>query len=241
LIFILEWLKRFELFAKAMLIEGCMKQTQFDKHTIAWFKIADCVSRGEKERALGVYRLLSHSFNDNAVARQLEADIYCSFGDIEQAIPLYQQAMEFYYKSQRFLEAAAVGEHLIAVHSDDMELRRTMVQLYIFLNMVVKLKEQLQVLVDFLAQKQQWYDIKMLIADCARLTNFKERIGIYVDLIISIYRSGYPWDIVTYGIEQALEDVCVIDSEKKCLQEFLVSLQVVSDELYEHAVAHISK
>jgi hypothetical protein len=37
-----------------------MKQTQVDKHTIAWFKIAECVSRGEKERALGVYRLLSH-------------------------------------------------------------------------------------------------------------------------------------------------------------------------------------
>src|SRR5207248_1880950 len=117
-----------------------MKQTQFDKHTIAWFKIADCVSRGEKERALGVYRLLSHSFNDNAIARQLEADIYCSFGEIEQAVSLYQQAMELYHKSQRFLEAAAVGEHLIAVRSDDIELRRIMVQLYISLCMVPKIR-----------------------------------------------------------------------------------------------------
>jgi len=77
---------------------GGMKQTQFDKHTIAWFKIAECVSRGEKERALGVYRLLSHSFNDNAVARQLEADIYLSFEEYDAAIALYRIAMEMYQK-----------------------------------------------------------------------------------------------------------------------------------------------
>lgn len=94
-----------------------MKQTQFDKHTIAWFKIAECVSRGEKERALGVYRLLSHSFNDNALKCQLEADIYCSFGETEQAILLYQQAMELYKKSHRSLEAEAVGEHLKKIRS----------------------------------------------------------------------------------------------------------------------------
>ena len=76
-----------------------MKQAQFDKHTIAWFKIAECVSRGEKERALGVYRLLSHSFNDDAIARQLEADIYCSFGEADQAVLLYQQAMERFHGS----------------------------------------------------------------------------------------------------------------------------------------------
>src|SRR5665213_2107866 len=101
-----------------------MKQMQFNKHTIAWFKIAECVSRGEKERALGVYRLLSYSFNDNAVARQLEADIYCSFGEHDPAIALYRQAMDLYQKSNRFLEAAAVCEHLMALCPNDLALGR---------------------------------------------------------------------------------------------------------------------
>ena len=89
-----------------------MKQMQKDKYTIAWFKIAECVSRGEKERALGVYRLLSHSFNDDAVARQLEADIYLSCNEKERAIDLYKQAIELYKKSERFMEADAINEHL---------------------------------------------------------------------------------------------------------------------------------
>ena len=218
-----------------------MKQTQFDKHTIAWFKIADCVSRGEKERALGVYRLLSHSFNDNAIARQLEADIYSSFGDIEQAVPLYQQAMEFYHKSQRFLEAAAVGEHLIMARADDMELRRNIIQLYCMLGMIGKMRIHIQVLVDLIAKKQQWYDIKVLIADCLHLSDLNERITVYSDVISAIYKNGYPWDITTYSIEQALEDLCNVDNEKKGLQGFLSSLQAFSDELYEYAVAYIAR
>ena len=217
-----------------------MKQTQFDKHTIAWFKIADCVSRGEKERALGVYRLLSHSFNDNAIARQLEADIYCSFGEIEQAVSLYQQAMESYHKSQRFLEAAAVGEHLITVRSDDMELRRTMVQLYISLCMVPKIRVHVHVLVELLAQKQQWYDIKNLIADCSNISDRGGRAGIYSDIIVTAFGVGCPGDAIVQCIEQALDDVSHMDNAQ-CLQGFLSSLQASSDQLYEHAVAYVTK
>jgi len=217
-----------------------MKQTQFDKHTIAWFKIADCVSRGEKERALGVYRLLSHSFNDNAIARQLEADIYCSFGEIEQAASLYRQAMELYHKSQRFLEAAAVGEHLITVHSDDMELRRTMVQLYTSLCMVPKVRAHVHVLVELLAQKQQWYEVKNVIVDCSTIADRAGRAGIYSDIIVTVLGAGCPGDVIIQCIEQALDDLSHIDNEK-CLQGFLSSLQAHSDQLYEHAVAYLTK
>ncbi len=131
-----------------------MKQTQFDKHTIAWFKIADCVSRGEKERALGVYRLLSHSFNDSAVARQLEADIYLSFGEQDLAIPLYAQAIELYQKSQRFLEAVAVCEHLIYMNEDDVMVRRKAIKLHNILGNMVKVYEHIQKCLNLLAGRQ---------------------------------------------------------------------------------------
>jgi tetratricopeptide (TPR) repeat protein len=117
-----------------------MKQTQLNKHTIAWFKIAECVSRGEKERALGVYRLLSYSFNDNAVARQLEADIYLSFGERDSATVLYRQAMDLYQKAQRFLEAAAVCEHLMVLCPDDLTLCREAIRLYLSLDLVSKVQ-----------------------------------------------------------------------------------------------------
>jgi len=127
-----------------------MKQTQLDKHTIAWFKIAECVSRGEKERALGVYRLLSYSFNDNAVARQLEADIYFSFGDKNHAIPLYYTAMELYQKSNRLLEAAAVGEHLVIMRPDEIALRRELIKLHSALDNSVRVHHHVDKALDTL-------------------------------------------------------------------------------------------
>jgi len=132
-----------------------MKQTQFDKHTIAWFKIAECVSRGEKERALGVYRLLSHSFNYNAVARQLEADIYLSFEEYDAAIALYRIAMEMYQKSERYLEAVAVCEHLITMLSSDMLLRREALKLYNALNNMPKMKFHTEKILDQIAFVRQ--------------------------------------------------------------------------------------
>ncbi len=66
-----------------------MKQVPSGKYTIAWFKLAECVSRGEKERALGVYRLLSHSLDDSALVCQLEGDIFLSFNDKQQAVTNY--------------------------------------------------------------------------------------------------------------------------------------------------------
>jgi len=124
-----------------------MKHMQADKYTIAWFKIADCVSRGEKERALGVYRLLSHSFNDDAIARQLEADIYLACNEQERAISLYRQAVEAYAKSQRFLEAAAVCEHLILLLPHDVLLRSEVMRYYGAARLMSKIYHHIQALI----------------------------------------------------------------------------------------------
>jgi tetratricopeptide (TPR) repeat protein len=141
-----------------------MKQTQSDKHTIAWFKIADCVSRGEKERALGVYRLLSHSFNDGAVARQLEADIYLSFGEQDLAIPLYEQAIELYQKSQRFLEAVAVCEHLLTMNDNDLMIRREAIKLHNMLSNVPKIHEHIGKSLDLILMTGQDHQVQEFLS-----------------------------------------------------------------------------
>jgi len=141
-----------------------MKQTQSDKHTIAWFKIADCVSRGEKERALGVYRLLSHSFNDNAVARQLEADIYLSFGEQDLAVSLYVQAIELYQKSQRNLEAVAVCEHLITINDGDLMVRREAIKLHNALGNIPKKQEHVRKSLDLILMTGQDHQVQEFLS-----------------------------------------------------------------------------
>src|SRR5665647_217414 len=97
-----------------------MKQVPPDKYTIAWFKLAEYVARGEKERALGVYRLLCYSFDDKAFACQLEGDILWSFND-RSASDKYFQAAQLYMADAKNLQAAAVYEHLVTLNPGCLE------------------------------------------------------------------------------------------------------------------------
>ena len=83
-----------------------------EKYNIAWFKLAECVSRGDKERALGVYRLLSHSLTSEALRAQLEGDIWLSFGELANAITHYRDAAHKYRINNQLLEAASIFQHL---------------------------------------------------------------------------------------------------------------------------------
>ena len=107
-----------------------MRYLPSDKYNVAWFKLAECVARGERERALGVYRLLAHSFDDPAFACQLEGDILVAFSDGAGAVEKYKEAVELYKNSGRMLEAAAVGEHILVLVSEKQESIELLIELY---------------------------------------------------------------------------------------------------------------
>lgn len=79
---------------------------------IAWFRLAEFVKRREKERALSLYRLLSHSVQDRAVATQLQGDLLRAFED-ERAYEAYYDALCLYEASARIQQALVLGEHII--------------------------------------------------------------------------------------------------------------------------------
>jgi hypothetical protein len=106
-----------------------MKETPTTKYSVAWFKLAEFVGRGEKERALGLYRLLVHSFTDRAYAYQLEGDLLLSFKD-QDAQDKYIQAARLYQEDGNMLKAAAVYEHLLFLEPDNITYKRQLVILY---------------------------------------------------------------------------------------------------------------
>jgi len=119
-----------------------MKQVESEKYNIAWFKLSECVARGEKERALGVYKLLSHSIGDAAFVQQLEGDLLLAFED-EHAVQKYLAAANLYKKNQRFVEAAAVYEHLVTLQPDVDDHVVALVMLYKILNFPDKIETHL--------------------------------------------------------------------------------------------------
>ena len=115
--------------------------------TVAWYKLADLIARKEREKALSVFRLLSHSYEDKAFVLQVEADILLALDD-EQATKRYEQAAYLYKKEKRFVHAVAVGEHLLTLQPDNFEQFCKVIDLYVLLdwqdNVRQKLTETIQ-------------------------------------------------------------------------------------------------
>jgi len=117
-----------------------MKHYSSDKYSIAWFKLAECVSRKEKERAMGVYRLLVHSIADEALAAQLEGDLLLSFDD-DAANTKYKKAVELYCKQKRFALAVGVCEHILLLRPHDSWPHQKLIDLYQLMGVTLRQEE----------------------------------------------------------------------------------------------------
>src|SRR3989339_170090 len=114
-----------------------MKLLSSGSYNIAWFKLADFVARGEKERALNVYKLLMHSIADEAFAYQLEGDILLSFHD-DKAIDRYNFAAKLYKKNGDYQKAIAMYEHILSL-KDNITTMEALLQIYEFLSDHIKI------------------------------------------------------------------------------------------------------
>lgn len=103
-----------------------MKEPVQNKRSLAWFKLTEFVVRGEKERALGIYRLLALSIDNKAFAQQLEGDLLLAFDD-PVAEEKYLTAAQLYLETQQPAIASAICEHLINLiseSSDSQEIKK---------------------------------------------------------------------------------------------------------------------
>jgi len=128
-----------------------MKQNR--NYSVAWFKLAELVSRGEKEKALNLFRLLSHSFEERAYSLQLEGDILWAFED-KDAVERYKQAAFLYKKEQKIMASIAVYEHLFTLEPRNYEFVSSLVKLYAQVNWPEKFKDRFKILLDLMESNE---------------------------------------------------------------------------------------
>lgn len=215
-----------------------MKQVPSDKYNVAWFKLAECIARGEKERALGVYRLLSHSLDDPAFSCQLQADILLSFNDPE-APELYRKAMQLYHHDHRYLQAAAVGEHIVTLDPDDEFTVKILVELYELLSITSKVTRNLNRLFNLQIKKDDIDKALHIIKDLEQKGSPAECAHAHQEMVFALmHKKQYAVQTVNEHINKAIEGFLALDDDA-ALQSFLSRLQAVSDEYYEKACAYI--
>lgn len=89
------------------------KSATKQRSCVAWFKLAQFIERGERERALGMFRLLTHAVAQQAFTHQLEGDLLLAFANFEQAREQYLKATRLYAQESDYNSAISVYEHML--------------------------------------------------------------------------------------------------------------------------------
>lgn len=218
-----------------------MRYLPSDKYNVAWFKLAECVSRGEKERALGVYRLLSHSFDDLAFASQLEGDILFSFEDPIGAIAKYDQAIALYKKSNRLLEAAAVCEHVITMAPATADYIRILVDLYKKLRLTDRVITYLQMLFALTLGHDDLINARLLLEELDQYADAQSTVVERQELIFANLRdSACDLEPLRIHIEHVLDGLLALD-DQVALQQFLTHVEAAHPAASEHAHRYLAQ
>ena len=218
-----------------------MKHLNAEKYNVAWFRLAECVSRGERERALGVYRLLSHSVGSDALAKQLFGDLLLCFDDKEGAIQKYKESAQMYKKRGEAIEAIAVFEHLITLNPEDKDDIFDLCVLYADIQMIFKIVYHVDNLIknnrlDFAARIIKKYEDKFcdkeyfLFNQKLTLAMIKDRTKVH--------------DFIIEQLEKTLDLFLECEQgnlESEGLSDFLFKLELEGENFYQHACEYLQE
>ncbi len=130
-----------------------MMRRRVQDESVAWFKLADLIRKKEKEKALNVYRLLSHSYENRAYVLQVEADILWALDD-RQAFEVYKHAALLYKRDGAWIDAIAVCEHVLYCCPEDDTVRVELLGLYATTSNYDQFTRVLATLADRVEKKQ---------------------------------------------------------------------------------------
>lgn len=216
-----------------------MVQLASEKSSVAWFRLAECVGRKEKERALIMLRLLVHAITDKAYVAQLEGDLLWAFRD-ERAVDSYKRAIAIYEETHRVQDALQVYEQLIAILGPDVHLLVKMVEIYQTLGYEAKMLCSATQLMRLLVHEKKQEYAQQLIAQW-HFTPLSIATVLEVFLVElfeqSIYLSPLQLD---YYLQQVLQGF-LQDVGGLKLNLFLTKLAVMYPPAYEQASQLLAK
>lgn len=217
-----------------------MEGMPLKKSSVAWFKLAECVERGDRERALDLYRLLTHSHDSKAFMKKLEADIMVAF-DFDQALKEYIQAAHWYLENNQLSEAAFIYEQIVVLSPSTLEYVERLVDLYAMIGR---------------EDKQKHYKLKMhscylLSGKIAKaVTAFEEveemiegidKLQFYRDFVIQALTHRYTnQKIITSFLHKGLDGLIRFGTDSE-MKAFLGDLQALNTVWYKDATDYISK
>lgn len=226
-----------------------MKSLAMQSYTIAWFKIADFVARGEKERALHVYRLLMHSVSDPALSYQLEGDILLAFDD-DAALDRYHVAANLYKKSGKLPQAISVYEH-VGLFREDEKILEALLDIYVSIKHRSGMLNAFSRLAKYGLKQGKKDFVVQVIHRCSMDLDDSLQAQLYARFVRSLLLYDEKAEDLLQHVEQAIDlflhliadhrEDNLNQRDERMLQTFLTDLHVLDDNAHQHAKKYVAQ
>ncbi|MBT3827899.1 hypothetical protein HOL34_04085 [bacterium] len=212
-----------------------MKQPK-QRHSLAWFKLAEFVARGEKERALGIYRLLSHSLEEKGLAFQLEADLLRSFDD-QVAFERYEQAAYSFAKNGSLEKAVFLYEFLLSEQGLNKQHLIALTLMYDELELRLKhLWTVSRLCVYHFNREKEWEFVERCLELHATNLSQQDRFDVLGQVALWYAQNESEDFTVQCTVLDRVLDLWISNPTEARVKGLMHSLQVVSPRLYQHGM-----
>lgn len=220
-----------------------MKTLASDSYNIAWFKLADFVARGEKERALSVLRLLMHSVSDEALTYQLEGDILLAFND-DSAINRYQAAANLYQKNGKFQQAICIYQRAFMLKQEETTLQ-ALLQIYLIINHKNGIAHSFTQLATLLIEKKNSQELILQTNNISEKLDIRLQTILYSQLIKSLLwhdeKNNNITDLMYKTIDLFKQDLITNHTASSDLQKFLTDVKAINIKEYKKAETYLKE
>jgi hypothetical protein len=204
------------------------QQIGSEKSSVAWFRLAECLKRKERERAFLLYRLLMHSFEDSAFLKKLEGDMWIDF-DIQEATNCYIASAHYYKQRNEYHEA-----YLIYKKLHDIDSQNSM-----YVDLLLEVIDQ-----TLFKNDKSLYCAKKLSLLCAKKSFVQANICFqeYAELLSPVQKNNFYQEIVKTAIAEEYSDSALIEIYlKKILEYFLAADQNSSLQQFLNHLEFLNK
>lgn len=213
--------------------EKTMKQLSKEKYQIAWFKLSEFVKKGEKERALGIYRLLIHSIDDPAFAKQLEGDLLLFF-DEPTALESYVDAADRYQKMGKLAQATAIYEHLVMLAPENTLFIKQLAKLYRSLNHPTRIQFSMQRLIKPIIKAKQISALQQAFEHIMPILNEEEQAVLYQTAVEALLKHDRKnTDTIMPLVELTINSLKQSNDQ---LKKFIARLGAIDKDYQQEAI-----
>jgi len=215
-----------------------MKQVSKEKYQIAWFKLSEFIKRNEKERALGIYKLLMHSIDDQAFAKQLEGDLLLFFDEAD-AINSYINAANIYKKNGKLAQATAIYEHLVILVPESADFINQLTKLYGMLNHPTRITLSMNRLIDPIIQAKKINSLESSFEEIMPLLNSEEKAILYETATLAMLK--YDRENEEYIIPLIEKTIKTLKTSNKKVKNFINKIGTLDKDYQQEAIQIIKK